>query len=216
VSLNDLASLVATIRERVSIPLIVDADTGFGNALNVGRSVRLLERAGADAIQLEDQVFPKKCGHMAGKAVIPADEAAGKIRAAVDAREHALISARTDALAIEGIDGAIRRASMYLDAGCDLLFIEGPRTMAEIQAISTHFAHRIPLVHNLVEGGITPVTTADALAPLNFALALHPLTMLIAYANAARPALEKLSGKKSDPTPVIGTLQDLNRIVDQE
>ena len=125
---TEVADHVWRIRDAVSIPLIVDADTGYGNALNVQRTVRLLERAGAGAIQLEDQVFPKKCGHFEGKEVIPASEMVKKIQAAVDARqrESTLIVARTDAHAIEGLRGALERAAMYREAGADLLFVEAP------------------------------------------------------------------------------------------
>jgi 2-methylisocitrate lyase-like PEP mutase family enzyme len=126
------------MRERVSLPLSVDMDTGFGNALNVQRTVRVLERAGASALQMEDQVMPKRCGHMAGKQVIPAAEMVGKIKAALDARQDAdtLIIARTDALAVTGFDDALERAEQYLAAGADALFIEAPKSLGQMQQIS--------------------------------------------------------------------------------
>src|SRR5271169_649544 len=137
VSMNEVVQTVTLIRDRVDAHLIVDADTGYGNALNVERTVRLLERAGANAIQLEDQDFPKRCGHLDGKAVIPAQEMAGKLKAAVDARHSAetLIIARTDAIAVEGFDRAMARAALFLEAGADVLFIEAPRERDELGRI---------------------------------------------------------------------------------
>jgi 2-methylisocitrate lyase-like PEP mutase family enzyme len=174
--LTDVANAVAAIADRVAIPLIVDADTGFGNALNVQRSVRVLTRAGAAAIQIEDQVMPKRCGHLRGKRLIPAAEMAGKVRAAVDARPGAetLIVARTDAIAVEGLAAALDRAEAYLAAGADILFIEAPRDQSEIEAVAARFAARIPLLANMVEGGDTPLRDAAALASLGFRIAIFP------------------------------------------
>lgn len=172
----EVEDTVARIAERVSVPIIVDADTGFGNALNVKRTVRGFERAGAAMIQLEDQTFPKRCGHLDGKGVIPAQEMAGKIRAAVDARHDAntLILARTDAIAVEGLEAALDRAEQYLAAGADALFIEALRTTEQMTAACERFATRVPLLANMVEGGKTPVQSAQALADIGFRIVIFP------------------------------------------
>lgn len=172
----EVEDTVARIAERVSVPIIVDADTGFGNALNVKRTVRGFERAGAAMIQLEDQTFPKRCGHLDGKGVIPAQEMAGKIRAAVDARHDAntLILARTDAIAVEGLEAALDRAEQCLAAGADALFIEALRTTEQMTAACERFATRVPLLANMVEGGKTPVQSAQALADIGFRIVIFP------------------------------------------
>lgn len=173
---SEVEDTLARITERVATPVIVDADTGFGNALNTQRTVRGLERAGAAMIQLEDQTFPKRCGHLDGKTVIPAAEMRGKLRAAVDARTQAstLILARTDALAVEGLEAALDRAESYLEAGADALFIEALRTPEQMQAACSRFAHRVPLLANMVEGGKTPVQSADVLTALGFRIVIFP------------------------------------------
>ena len=142
IGLNEVADTVAAICERTSIPLIVDCDTGFGNALHTQRTVKIIEQRGAAAAQLEDQSFPKRCGHLADKALIPQAEMCGKIRAAVDARTSSdfLIVARTDAIAVEGYDAAMQRADAYLAAGADVLFVEAPRDETEMRGIASHFA----------------------------------------------------------------------------
>ena len=173
---TEVEDTLARIAERVSAAVIVDADTGFGNALNTQRTVRGFERAGAAMIQLEDQTFPKRCGHLDGKSVIPAAEMRGKLRAAVDARVHAstLILARTDALASEGLEAALDRAESYLEAGADALFIEALRTPEQMRAACDRFAARVPLLANMVEGGKTPVQGADELAALGFRIVIFP------------------------------------------
>lgn len=173
---SEVADTVACIRDRVATPLIVDADTGFGNALNVQRTVRSFERAGASMIQLEDQGFPKRCGHLNGKSVVSAAEMVGKIKAAVDARHDAntLILARTDALAIEGMDRAFDRAEQYLAAGADALFIEALRNTDQMQQACARFALRIPLLANMVEGGMSPVQGANTLFGLGFKIVIYP------------------------------------------
>ncbi|AJC16575.1 isocitrate lyase/PEP mutase family protein [Pandoraea sputorum] len=185
----EVEDTVARIAERVSVPVIVDADTGFGNALNVKRTVRGFERAGAAMIQLEDQTFPKRCGHLDGKGVVPAQEMAGKVRAAVDARHDAgtLILARTDAIAVEGLDAALDRAELYLEAGADALFIEALRTTEQMTAACERFAHRVPLLANMVEGGKTPVQSAQALADIGFRIVIFP-------GGAARAVAHTLQG----------------------
>ena len=175
-SLDDVAHVTGSIRERVDLHLIVDADTGFGNALNVQRTVRLLERAGAGAIQLEDQTSPKRCGHLDGKTLVPAAEMAGKIRAAVDARRSAgtLIVARTDAVAVEGLDAALDRMDRYADAGADVLFVEALRTPADMATALKRLAPRAPMLANMVEGGKTPILPAAALQALGSRIAIFP------------------------------------------
>lgn len=186
VSLTEVADTVAHIAERTPIPLIVDADTGWGNALNVQRTVRVLERAGAAALQLEDQDFPKRCGHLQDKGLIGKVEMAGKIRAAVDARDHALIIARTDAIAVEGIDAAMDRAEAYLEAGADVLFIEAPEDRAQMDAIAARFAPRVPLLANMVEGGRTPLASVEELGRIGFRLVIFPGGTVRAAAHALR------------------------------
>jgi 2-methylisocitrate lyase-like PEP mutase family enzyme len=177
ISLPELAQQTAAIRDAVDLPIIVDADTGFGNPLNVRRAVRVLERAGANAIQIEDQVLPKKCGHFSGKQVVPVAEMAAKIKAAVDARSDAdfLVVARTDARAVDGFDAAIERAAKWIEAGADVTFVEAPETIEEMQRIPSLL--RAPQVINLVAGGKTPIVAASELASMGYAMIL--------YANAA-------------------------------
>jgi 2-methylisocitrate lyase-like PEP mutase family enzyme len=176
VSFSELADIVAAISERVSIPLIVDMDTGFGNALNAQRSVKLLTQAGASALQLEDQVMPKRCGHLAGKELVSTAEMSGKIKATLDARpnDELLLIARTDAIAVEGFDAALDRAEAYLTAGADLLFIEAPQSPEQLAAIGKRFRGRAPLLANMVEGGKTPLSAADELEKLGFSIAIFP------------------------------------------
>ena len=175
------------IRDRVEANLIVDADTGYGNALNVQRTVRSFERAGASAIQLEDQGFPKRCGHLDDKTVVSADEMIGKIHAAVDARRstRTLIIARTDAAAVEGLAAALERAARYRDAGADMLFIEAPTGSEQLAEITSSIAGSIPLMVNLVEGGKTPSLPADELEQLGFSLAIFPGGIVRALARTA-------------------------------
>jgi 2-methylisocitrate lyase-like PEP mutase family enzyme len=176
VSLGELVDVVWRISDRVGLPLIIDADTGFGNALNTQRTVRMIERAGAAAIQIEDQTYPKRCGHLSGKNLVGTEEMAGKIRAAVDSRQSAdtLIIARTDAIAVEGFEAALDRADAYLSAGADILFVEAPRTLDEMRRVVERFAGRVPLVANMVEGGDTPILDRGALSDLGFSLVISP------------------------------------------
>ena len=173
---TEVEDALARITERVSAPVIVDADTGFGNALNTQRTVRGFERAGAAMIQLEDQTFPKRCGHLDGKTVIPAAEMCGKLRAAADARVNpsTLILARTDAVAVEGLEAALDRAERYLEAGADALFIEALRTPEQMRAACGRYARRAPLLANMVEGGKTPVQSAEALIAQGFRIVIFP------------------------------------------
>lgn len=175
--LAEIADHTARIRDAVELPLIVDADTGFGNALNVYHTVRTLERAGADCIQLEDQVAPKRCGHFNGKDVISTEEAVSKIKAAVDARrdENLLIMARTDAAAVHGFEAAVERAQKFAEAGADILFVEAVTTAEEIRALPQRLS--TPQLMNMVIGGKTPIFSATELGELGFGIVL--------YANAA-------------------------------
>lgn len=214
VTASELVDTTAQICDRISIPLIVDGDTGFGNALTLQRLVRQVERAGAAAIQIEDQSFPKRCGHMAGKQVVPLAEATGRIRAAVDARRNMLIIGRTDALAIEGVEAAMDRAEAYLEAGADILFIEGPRSMAEAEAIAARFARRVPLVHNLVEGGVTPSDQGRDFFDLGYAAMLHPLLLMHGLVGIAPQLLSTLqaSGSTASLRAEIADLQQMNQL----
>ena len=187
VSMAEVADTIAALRDRVALPLIVDVDNGFGNALNVQRTVRVCERMGASALQIEDQTLPKRCGHLDGKSLISAAEMSGKIRAAVDARinEDTLIAARTDAIAVEGIEAALDRSELYVEAGADMLFVEAPRTLDEMQQIVRRFADRVPLMANMVEGGKTPMLNAAELEAMGFSLVIFPGGIVRALASAA-------------------------------
>ena len=175
-TVSEVVNTLAHITDRMKIPVIVDADTGFGNALNTQRTVRDLERAGASMIQLEDQTFPKRCGHLDGKAVVPVKEMEGKLRAALDARHSSdtLVLARTDALAIEGFDATLDRAERYLECGVDALFIEAVRTPEQMDIACKRFASRIPLLANMVEGGKTPVQSAQELGGRGYKIVIFP------------------------------------------
>ena len=175
-SMSEVAEALGTIRERTEVPIIVDIDTGFGNALNVRRTVEVFERRGASALQLEDQVTPKRCGHLRDKSVIPASEMVGKIKAALDARRSSemLLIARTDAAAVEGFERALDRADAYAEAGADLIFVEAPRSKEQLAAIAKRFAGRKPVMANMVEGGQTPLLSAAELQALGFQLVIFP------------------------------------------
>ncbi len=194
VTLSELAEHVAVISDSINIPILVDGDTGFGNAINARRTVKVLERSGAAGMQIEDQVFPKKCGHFAGKAVIPLQEMIQKIKASVDARVDSSfqIVARTDAIAIEGIDAAIDRAHAFVEAGADVTFIEAPTTVADMARIAREIP--VPQIINIVHGGKTPPLPREEMAKMGFAATL--------YANAALQAALK------SVTEVLGSLKD--------
>lgn len=192
-SLKEIADIVSRMADVSTIPIIVDADTGFGNAINVIRTVRELERAGASAIQIEDQVSPKKCGHFTGKEVIGKAEMVNKIKAAVDARvdEQLVIIARTDAIAVHGVEEAIERAHAYAEAGADVLFVEAPTSLAQMRQI-TAALQSIPQVLNLVEGGKTPLVSLRQAQDMGFKLVLCANTALRAAIKGIRGALETL------------------------
>lgn len=187
VTMTEVMETINLIRDRVDTPLIVDADNGHGNALNVQRTVRLFERAGANALQIEDQSLPKRCGHLSGKSLISADEMVGKIKAAVDARasEDTLIIARTDAIAVEGFDRALERAERFSEAGADVLFVEAPRDVEQMQRISSTLGPKRPLLVNMVEGGHTPMRDASTLSKLGFRIIIFPGGIVRALARTA-------------------------------
>ncbi len=186
VSFAEVRDTLAAITERISIPVIADADTGFGNALNTQRTVQEFERAGAAAVQLEDQTMPKRCGHLDGKGVVPCTEMVAKLKAALDARrsEATLIVARTDAIAVEGVDAAFDRAERYLEAGADVLFIEALQSLEQMRAATKRFAHRVPMLANMVEGGKTPLTNVGELEELGYRIAIFPGGTVRAVAHA--------------------------------
>ena len=194
-TLTEVAAAVAAIADAVSVPVIVDADTGFGNSLNMVRTVRVLERAGAAGLQIEDQVFPKRCGHFAGKHIVPADEMIQKIKAATDARKDRdlQIIARTDARAVDGLDAAIDRAHRFAEAGADITFVEAPVSLAELKRIAAELA--VPQVANIVHGGRTPDPGRAALAEMGFSIVLYANAGLQA---ALRAAAQVYAALKND------------------
>ena len=186
----------------VDVPVIADADTGYGNALNVVRMVQLYEQAGVAGIQLEDQVMPKKCGHMSGKSLISVEEMVGKIRAAVDARRDPdlVIIARTDAVAVEGLSSAISRARAFAEAGADVLFVEAPTSEEDIATVADELRGVAPLIFNWAEGGMTPPLSAEQIAMLGFSLVIYPISTLLSATAGMRRVLEKL---RSDGVPSL-------------
>ena len=188
VSMSEVLDTLMNIRERVDAALIVDADTGYGNALNVERTVKLFERAGANAIQIEDQSMPKRCGHLADKTIISASEMIGKIKAAVDARQSdkTLIVARTDAAAVEGFAAARERAEAFAEAGADVIFLEAPQDINQLTAVGRLLDGRVPLMANMVEGGRTPVLPASQLEAMGFSLVIFPGGVVRALARTAQ------------------------------
>jgi 2-methylisocitrate lyase-like PEP mutase family enzyme len=200
VSMSEVADTIAVLRDRITLPVIVDGDNGFGNALNVQRTVRVFERMGANAIQLEDQTLPKRCGHLAGKTLVTTSEMAGKIAAACDARADSgtLIIGRTDAIAVEGFDAALDRAEAYLEAGADMLFVEAPQSLEQIQGIVSRFAGRVPLMANMVEGGKTPPLGASDLEALGFSFVIFPGGVVRAIARTARDYYANLLAEGSN------------------
>ncbi|WP_366655501.1 isocitrate lyase/phosphoenolpyruvate mutase family protein [Fodinicurvata sp. EGI_FJ10296] len=187
-TVSEVTDTLAMIRDRIALPIVVDADTGFGNALNAQRTIRTLERAGANALQVEDQTFPKRCGHLRDKTLIGATEMTGKIAAMADARasDETLIIARTDAIAVEGFEAALERGERYIDAGADALFVEAPRSRDQMAAIVESFGDRVPLMANMVEGGATPLAEAEDLQALGFSLVIFPGGIVRAVARTAR------------------------------
>lgn len=210
-TMTEMADTLALIRDRVALPIIIDADTGHGNALNAQRTMRMFERAGASALQVEDQTFPKRCGHLSDKSLIPLAEMAGKIAAMADARDSTdtLIIARTDAIAVEGLEAAFTRAHAYLDAGADALFIEAPRTGAELASVASTFRDRVPLMANMVEGGATPIQSAADLDAMGFRLVIFPGGIVRALARTAQDYYASLQAHGTN-TPFADRMHDFN------
>ncbi len=217
-SLTEITSHVAAIADVVQIPLLVDADTGFGNALNMIRTVQLLERAGAAGIQIEDQVFPKKCGHFSGKDVIPLDEMISKVKAAVDARrdQDFQIIARTDARAVLGLDAAIDRAHAMIGAGADVTFVESPVSEAEMLRIATELP--VPQIANIVYGGLTPDLGRPLLAQMGFGGVLYANAALQAALRASHDVLTalKADGSLKNVGDRLAGFEERQRIVAKE
>ena len=217
VDLTRVADATRRIADRVAVPLVVDADTGFGNALNVQHTVRLLEAGGAAAVQIEDQAMPKRCGHLSGKSVISAREMAGKVKAAVDARRDAatLVVARTDALAVEGFDAAIERAALYAEAGADVLFVEALRTEEEMRKAARLLSPLAPLLANMVEGGRTPLRTREELAAMGFRLVIAPGALARAYAFLAEEFFAQMlrDGGTAASAGRMKSFDEINRLI---
>ena len=215
ISLPEIAQHTAAIREAVKIPVLVDADTGFGNALNVRHTVRVLERAGADAIQIEDQTMPKKCGHFDNKSVISTEEMAGKVKAAVDARNSRdmLIIARSDALAVEGFDATIERVQRYIEAGADVTFVEAPESADEMRKIPQRLS--VPQVVNVVVGGKTPVLGQEELAKMGYALVLYANVALQGAIAGMQAALKmlKAKGRVEEVSTMVASFAERQRLV---
>ena len=209
VGLEGMVNQIARIRDVTSVPLICDADTGYGNELNVAFTVRSFETAGASAIQIEDQVSPKRCGHLSGKEVIPAQEMEIKIRAAVRSRKDALIIARTDALAVNGINDAIERANLYLDAGADMAFVESPRTEDDLRMIGRE-VHGMKMA-NMVEGGRTPLTPSKKLQDMGFNLVIYPGAPIRAALMGIRRMLDFLK-EAGSTTPFLENMVDFSSL----
>ncbi|WP_423820670.1 oxaloacetate decarboxylase [Salinisphaera sp. SPP-AMP-43] len=215
VGLAEMAEQAVRIRDAVDLPMMVDVDTGFGNPINVRQTVRTMERTGADALQIEDQVLPKKCGHFSGKQVIPAEEMTNKIRAAVDARhdENLLVVARTDAAAVHGIEAAIERAHRYAEAGADLLFIEAVEDRDTIERLPALF--EVPLVMNIVIGGKTPVSDQPELARLGYGITLYANAALQGAVCGMQNALGELKrrGRLDEDPNLVAPFSERQRLV---
>jgi 2,3-dimethylmalate lyase len=211
---SEMADNARRITQVVEVPVIADADNGYGNPINVIRTVREYETAGVSAIHIEDQISPKKCGHLEGKQVIDASEMVEKVRAAVEARssEDFVIIARTDARAVEGIDGALERARRYREAGADVLFVEAPQSEEEVAAVAEAFPD-VPLLFNWLEGGKTPATPLGQLKDLGFRLIIFPVSTLLAAARAVREVLARMR-QDGDPTPIMDRLLPFEEFTD--
>jgi 2-methylisocitrate lyase-like PEP mutase family enzyme len=218
ISLNDVASHTAAIRDVIQLPLIVDIDVGFGNAVNVHHTIKVLERSGANAVQIEDQAMPKRCGHFAGKSIISKEEMCGKIKAAVDARVHDdfLIIARTDARSINGLQDALDRAEAYAQAGADMTFIEAPESMEEMKIIASQTY--CPQLINMVIGGKTPSLPQQELAQMGFGIVLYANAALqgaVHGMNQALKHLKKTGELKEDPN-LVATFAQRQSVVKKE
>jgi 2-methylisocitrate lyase-like PEP mutase family enzyme len=210
-SLKEVVDIVARMADVTNIPIVVDGDTGFGNAINVIRTVKEFERAGVAAIQMEDQVSPKKCGHFNGKEVISKEEMVGKIKAALDARkdENLAIMARTDAIAVNGVEDAIDRAFAYYEAGAEIIFVEAPNTVEELRQITSSLKG-IPQVINLVEGGKTPLVSLKEAEEIGFKIMLCANTALRSAIKGITDSLKilKEEGSQENLLPLICTWEE--------
>jgi len=215
IGLNEIAQHTAAIRDAVDLPIIVDADTGFGNALNVRHAIRVLERAGANAVQIEDQVMPKRCGHFSGKEVVPIEEMLAKIASAVDARRHSdfLVIARTDARAALGFDAAVERAERFIEAGADVTFVEAPETEEELRRIPQLLS--VPQVANMVVGGRTPIVDHAHLAAMGFGMVLYANAALQGAIAGMSAALRELkqSGRLDETSSSVASFSERQRLV---
>ncbi|GAB2905732.1 oxaloacetate decarboxylase [Paralcaligenes sp. KSB-10] len=215
---TEVEQTLARITDRIALPVVVDADTGFGNALNVIRTVKGLEKAGAAMIQLEDQTFPKRCGHLAGKSVVPVPEMCGKLKAALDARrsDSTLILARTDAVAVEGMDAALERAEAYLECGADVLFIEALGTLGDMSRACDQFMDRIPLLANMVEGGMTPLRSAAALGEIGFRIVIFPggAARAVAHSLQSYYGLLRENGSTKASAGAMLNFNELNKLIE--
>ncbi|MDI6601721.1 MAG: isocitrate lyase/PEP mutase family protein [Thermoanaerobacteraceae bacterium] len=215
-SMSEMVKHLKYMNEAVNIPIIADADTGYGNALNVYRTVKEYEKAGAAAIQLEDQTWPKRCGHMEGKEVISAEEMVGKLKAALDARDDddTLIIARTDALAPLGFDEAIRRANLYKETGADIIFVEAPPDIEQLKRIPREV--NAPILANMIEGGKTPVLSSKQLEEMGFAIVIYPLSTLYMMTKAVKDVLTELKEKDTTQGMVdkMISFKEFNEIVE--
>jgi 2-methylisocitrate lyase-like PEP mutase family enzyme len=218
IGLHEICEHTARIRDAVEIPVIVDADTGFGNPVNTYRTVQMLERAGADAIQLEDQIFPKKCGHFSGKEVIDIKDMEAKIKAAADARkdQDLMIIGRTDSAAVQGFDAAIERAQRMAEAGADILFVEAVESEAEIRKLPQLLDR--PLLINIVIGGKTPTLDADAFGAMGFSIVLYANAALqgaVAGMNKALGVLKQRGRIDEDPA-IVASFAERQRLVNKD
>jgi 2-methylisocitrate lyase-like PEP mutase family enzyme len=218
ISLNDVAAHTAAIRDVIQLPLIVDIDVGFGNAVNVHHTIKVLERSGANAVQIEDQAMPKRCGHFAGKSIISQEEMCGKIKAAVDARAHDdfLIIARTDARSINGLQDALDRAQAYAQAGADMTFIEAPESVEEMKIIAAQAY--CPQLVNMVIGGKTPSLPQQELAQMGFGIVLYANAALQGAVHGMNQALHHLkqTGELKEDPSLVATFSQRQSVVKKE
>ncbi len=220
ISMSEVSETISVIRDRVNLPIIVDADNGFGNALNVQRTVKNFERMGANAIQIEDQISPKRCGHLKDKKLIECTEMVGKIKAACDARRCAetLIVARTDAIAVEGFESAIDRSHKYIKAGADILFIEAPTSKDQMKKITSIFRKEVPLMANMVEGGMSPLLNAKELEKIGYKVVIFPGGLVRAIAKLSKNYFSNLllNGSNLNFLDSMYKLDHLNQILNTE
>jgi len=217
VTATEMVSRIAAVAEAVQIPIIADGDTGYGNAINVMRTVKMYEQVGCSAIQLEDQQFPKRCGHLAGKELISAAEMAGKIRAACDARRSSdfVVIARTDALATHGMDEALARAELYFNSGADVIFVESPAGREDLEAVAGRLGGKVPLLANMVEGGKTPLFTNKELQDMGYAIVIYPNAILRGVAKIGADILEDLKTKDTtrESLHLMRNFTELNQLL---